>query len=115
MRHSDVIYQVNASQAKGGPTVARLARWWLAALFFWLWGLMFCEIAADGIVKLPQPDQPTWVLLFRYLPLGPVLLALAYSIFHLTRWRPSRGLALRCARILLIGGIVLVGVATPKP
>jgi hypothetical protein len=115
MRHSEVICQVNASEAKGGPTVGRLARWWLAALFFWLWGLMFCEIAADGIAKLPQPDQPTWVLLFRYLPLGPVLLALAYSIFHLTRWRPSRGLALRCARILLIGGIVLVGVATPKP
>jgi len=107
--------QVNASPVKEAPTVGRLARWWVAAFFFWLWGLMFSEIAADGIAKTPQPDQATWVLLFRFLPLGPTLLALVYSVFQVARGRRSGALTLRCAQIVLIGGIILIAVATPKP
>jgi hypothetical protein len=69
----------------------------------------------SGIAKTPQPDQSAWALLFRFLPLGPIFLTLAYAVFQVTRGRWSRGLALRCARILLIGGIILVAIATPKP
>ena len=106
---------MNASPVKDAPTVGRLARWWLAAFFFWLWGLMFSEIAADGIAKTPQPDQAPWALFFRLLPLGPALLALVYSVFQVARGRWSGALGLRCAKIVLIGGIILIAVATPKP
>jgi hypothetical protein len=106
---------VNASPVKEAPTFGRLAHWWVAAFFFSLWGLLFSEIAADGIAKTPQPDQATWAVFFRFLPLGPALLALAYSVFSGGSWHWSRALALRCAQIVLIGGIILIAVATPKP
>lgn len=95
--------------------VARLARWWVAAAVCWLLGLMFSEIAADGIAQIPQADQAMWVLVFRLLPLGPLLATFGYLGLQVARRRWSAGLGLRCARIVLIGGIVLIAIATPKP
>ena len=76
---------------------------------------MFSEIAADGIAQIPQADQAMWVLVFRLLPLGPLLATFGYLGLQVARRRWSAGLGLRCARIVLIGGIVLIAIATPKP
>jgi len=113
--YSGVISRVSISSVRGDLAVGRLARWWTAALFFWLWGLMFSEIAAEGIAKTPQSGQATWGLIFRFLPLGPILLALTYATFHAARGLWTRRVALRCAWIALGAGIIVIALTTPKP
>jgi hypothetical protein len=76
---------------------------------------MFSEIAAEGIAKTPQPGQSTWELIFRFLPLVPVSLALTYAAFHAARGVWTRRVALRCAWIVLAAGIIVISITTPKP
>lgn len=76
---------------------------------------MMSEIAADGIAQTPQTQQATWVLVFRLLPLGPLLVTFGYAGVQVALRRWSVSLGLRCARILLTGGIIVIAIATPKP
>src|SRR5256885_16882295 len=62
--------------------VAKLVRWWLAALILWLGGLAISGGAASGIAAHPQPAPIFWVMLFRLLPpIPPVVHARFLSFF----------------------------------
>lgn len=101
--------------ARRVPTFGELAGWWAFALFYWLWGLVISESAAEGIAEIPQPDQITWVLVFRLLPLGPVFLVAGILAFAFARRRLTRTTALVGARIFLAEAIILIAIALPKP
>src|SRR2546429_9657751 len=58
--------------------VAKLVRWWVAALILWLGGLAISEAAASGIAAHPQPDQIFWVMLFRLVPLMPPVITAGF-------------------------------------
>jgi len=83
--------------------VAKLVRWWVAALILWLGGLAISEAAASGIAAHPQPDQIFWVMLFRLVPLMPPVITAGFAGFIGTQRGMLLEVGLRSAQVLLWG------------
>ena len=99
----------------GPPSRALLVGWLVGAFLLWLAAFGLAQEAAGEIASFPQADQALWVMLFRWSPVVPPILAGAWAVLQLVRKGGSRQLAIRSAQVALGASVVLIGLLIPKP
>lgn len=99
----------------GPPSRALLVGWLVGAFLLWLAAFGLAQEAAGEIASVPQADQALWVMLFRWSPVAPPILAGAWAALQLVRKGESRQLAIQSAQVALGASVVLIGLLIPKP
>ena len=84
-------------------------------MLLWLLALFSSEIAASDIARALQPEQTAWVFVYRWAPIGPLLLtACVAGVVTPPARRADRVVLWSGVTLLCCSGLLLF-LATPKP